>query len=92
MIKAQEIVSIESFSIVCKFNNGEVKRLDVDKVLPSDDVFAQKILDQSIFSSVRIGNLGQLYWENVAVMEDEMGNIIPCEYDLSPEFVYHNSK
>jgi len=92
MIKAQEIVAIESFSIICKFNNGEVKKLDVDKVLPANDEFAQKILNTSTFNSVRVGSLGQLYWENSAEMKDEKGNIIPCEYDLSPEFVYYNSK
>ena len=92
MIKAQEIVAIESFSIICRFNNGEIKRLEVDKVLPINDERVSKILHKEVFDSVKVGAFGQLFWENIAEIKDEMGNVIVCEYDLSPEFVYYNSK
>ena len=34
---------------------------------------------------------GQLYWNNAAKLMDYNGKAIDCEFDLSPEFVYHNS-
>lgn len=93
MIVPKEILRVESFTIVCKFNNGEVRKLEVDKVFANklDDVYIWKVLTQPVFDLVKIGEFGQLYWENVAQMKDLDGSMIPCEYDMSPEFVYHNS-
>jgi len=93
MIVAKEIIEIDSFSITCKFTNGEVWLINVGKLFANktDDIYAQKILNKSIFDSVKIGEMGQFYWENVAQMKDYGGQTIPCEYDMSPEFVYHNS-
>jgi len=93
MIVPKEIVKIEGFSLLCKFNNGELRELDVKKVLAhkEDDEYVNRILTPTVFPSVKIGEIGQLLWENVARMQDYDGKWIPCEYDMSPEFVYHNS-
>lgn len=93
MIVAKEIVEVNSFSIVCKFNNGEVRKLEVDKIFADklNDTYIQKILTKAVFDSVKIGDFGQLYWENVAQMKDLDGSMISCEYDMSPEFVYYDS-
>ena len=93
MHKLLEIVEIDSFSIICTFTNGEVRKLEIDKILEAkkEDLYVKKILTPIVFNSVKIGELGQLYWENIAQMKDENGNFKPCEYDMSPEFVYYNS-
>ena len=93
MIKAEKIIEAKPYYIICRFNNGEVKKLFVEPIiLQQKNIFgAEKILDSQIFPLVKIGELGQLYWENIAQMKDEKGKIISCEYDMSPEFVYQNS-
>lgn len=92
MLKIIEIKTIDRYSIVCKFNNEEIKKIDLDQALSAADKYAHKIMSPDIFRQVKIGELGQLYWENVAEMKDLNGHMISCEYDLSPEFVYYNSK
>ena len=93
MIVAKEIIEVSPYFVICKFNNGEVRKLDVNKVFAErqNDAYAKKILNPSIFKSVKIGEFGQLYWENMAQIKDLNGQLIQCEYDMSPEFIYHNS-
>ena len=93
MIAAKEIIEVSLFSVVCKFNNGEIRKLDVEKNFADkiEDAYVHNILTKAVFGSVKIGEIGQLYWENAAQMRDLDGKLVLCEYDMSPEFVYHNS-
>ncbi|MEO6189351.1 MAG: hypothetical protein ABIO44_02300 [Saprospiraceae bacterium] len=91
MIKAKAILDIKPYSITCSFNNGEVRRLDVEKVLSKENKYVQEILTLPIFSQAKIGEFGELYWEDVAKMKDLNGNEIPCAFDPSPEFVYFHA-
>ena len=93
MIKATEIITINPFKIVCRFNNGEVKQIDLENVINSANQFVnkKKLLEKEFFKQAAIGQFGELYWENAAYFKNENGELIPCEYDLSPEFIYHNS-
>ena len=91
MLRPKEILAINDFKITFKFNNEEVRVIDLGHVLSEKDKFSDKILQPEVFNTVKIGFLGQFYWENMAEMKDEKGKIILCEYDLSPEFIYHNS-
>ncbi len=90
MIKAIEILECKPYYLICKFNNGEVKRLQCEIFLQSESnkIYTEKILNEAVFSTAKIGALGQVYWDNVAEMKDENGVSMVCEYDLSPEFVY----
>ncbi len=94
MIKTEKIIEAKPYFIVCKFNNGEIKKLFVEPLFSQNknSFSAQKILDKDFFGTVRVGDLGQLYWKDAATMKDENGNSISCEYDMSPEFVYFNSQ
>jgi hypothetical protein len=91
MIKTTKIIEIKPYKILCSFNNGELRQLDLESVLSTEDKYVQKILTPDVFSKVKIGEFGQIYWENIAEIKDLNGKSIPCEYDLSPEFVYYNS-
>ena len=93
MIKAVEIIDVNQYNIICKFNNGEVKQINLEKFILESNSFVnkQKLLDPLFFKQAEIGNLGQLYWANAAYFKDENGNKMSCEFDLSPEFIYHNS-
>lgn len=93
MIKAVEIINVNPYNVVCKFNNGEVRQINLEKIILESNSFVnkQKLLDPPFFKQAAIGNLGQLYWANAASFKDENGKNINCEFDLSPEFIYHNS-
>ncbi|MCX6350596.1 MAG: hypothetical protein NTX03_01910, partial [Bacteroidetes bacterium] len=56
-----------------------------------DNVDKEKMNDVNFFKQAKIGDLGQVFWMNAAWMKDENGTRIQCEYDLSPELVYHYS-
>ena len=93
MIKVNKIIEAKPFYIICQFNNGEIKKLMVEDILKNqkNNPYSKKIEDAVFFATVKIGEFGQLYWENGAQMKDEKGNSFVCEYDMSPEFIYHNS-
>jgi hypothetical protein len=93
MIKPIEIIEVQPFYLVCKFNNGEIKKILIEPILKSQNnkLAEQKILDTKFFITVQLGELGQIYWDNAAQMIDKDGKLISCEYDMSPEFVYANS-
>lgn len=64
--------------------------IDLNKTLKGK--YANKILNnEAVFKSALIGDFGEIYWANVAEITDLNGNKTPCEYDMSPEFVYQNS-
>jgi hypothetical protein len=94
MIKPIKIVDVAPYYIVCLFNNGELRKFTVEPIFFSkvSKRINDRIFNKSIFNTVKIGALGQLYWENVATMKDEKGLPFSCEYDISPEFVYQHSK
>jgi hypothetical protein len=91
MIKPQEIISITPYCIVCKCNNGEIRKIDISLKLNTNDLLVQKILKTNVFFTAQIGELGQIYWNNIASIKDINGELVACEYDLSPEFFYYNS-
>lgn len=91
MRKIIKIEFNESNQIICHFDNNELRVLDLSNLI--NDKYINKILsDENVFKSAKIGEFGELFWHNSAEMKDLNGNIIPCEYDISPEFAYYNSK
>ena len=57
------------------------------------DKYAIKILNnEAIFKAAKVDEFGEIFWQDVAEIVDLNGEKIACEYDLSPEFVYHNSE
>ena len=91
MIKIVQIKLIESKRVVCYFNNNEVRILDLTDTL--NDKYANSILsDDAVFMRVQVGQMGEICWPDLAEMRGVNGEIIPCAYDISPEFAYHYSK
>ena len=93
MIRAIEIVNISPFKVVCKFNTGEIKAIELENIINNANQFVnkKKLLEEEFFKQAAIGLFGELYWKNAAYFKNENGELISCEYDLSPEFIYHNS-
>ncbi len=93
MIKVDKILEVKPFYIICEFNTGEIKKFTLGEALAEkeENRFVKKINNAEVFTQVKIGEFGQLYWDGMAEMKDENGNLFVCEYDMSPEFIYHHS-
>ena len=93
MIKAVEILEIIPFKVVCKFNTGEIKQIELASMIKNSNQYVnkKKLLEEAFFKQASIGVFGELYWKNAAYFRNENNELIPCEYDLSPEFIYYNS-
>ena len=62
------------------------------KKLDPKNKFTQKILSPVVFKKALIGSFGEITWQGEGEMKDLQGKILSCEYDISPEFAYYNSK
>ncbi|MBC6427601.1 MAG: DUF2442 domain-containing protein [Ekhidna sp.] len=91
MNKITKISISEPYKLLCFFNNGEQRILDLEKVLDPEKKFVSKVLTVNTFKKVRIDSFGGISWEGVAEMKDLDGKIIPCDYDICPDFAYLNS-
>lgn len=92
MKKIVKISILKPFIIICTFDNGEIRSLNLEAILNKNHKFEKKVLKEKIFNTVKIGMNGELYWENVAEIKTLEGEIISCEYDICPDFVYINSE
>jgi len=50
-----------------------------------------KLLEIPVFKNVRIGEMGELVWDNI-IKTEHNGETILMNYDISPEFAYINAK
>jgi hypothetical protein len=93
MIKAVEIIEIEPYYVICKFSDASKRKLYIEPLFANktNTYSAQQVLNQQNFIKAKIGDLGQLYWNNAAQIIDYNGKAIDCEFDISPEFVFYSS-
>ncbi len=90
MLKLSKIEFSENNEILCFFENGELRLFNVRDSI--QDRYIDIITsDNKIFKSAQIGKFGEIYWADMGEIRDLKGNVILCEYDISPEFVYENS-
>jgi len=92
MKKITKISFENPFKLNCLFNNGENRVLDLEKVLDKTQKYSKKIFEGDTFSNAKIGSFGEIYWENLAEIKKLNGEIVSCEYDISPEFAYLKSE
>ncbi len=91
MKKIIDISFKEPYKILCYFNDGEKRMLDLKQILDPQQKYEKKVFNESIFYRAKVGDFGEIYWDNLAEIKDFDGNYIPCEYDISPELIYSNS-
>ena len=92
MLRITEIIENTSYSLVCKFNNGVVKKLDILPIIENQKHLegVQTLLNESVFNTVRIGEFGEIVWDKI-VKNSRAGEVKYWDYDISPEFAYENS-
>ena len=91
MRKIVEIKISHPYVVICKFDNGETRTLNLENVLDRNGTFAQKVFEGDKFKEVQIGDNGELFWLGRAEMKTLEGTTIPCEYDICPDFAYMES-
>jgi hypothetical protein len=91
MLKINDIKLIDNHKILCFFNTGEKRIFNVTSIINEENKFSIKLNQPHIFKKAKVGLFGEIYWDGIAEMKDYEGKTIPCEYDISPEFVYQNS-
>lgn len=88
MYKVTKITEIKFYTIVCELNNSILKKIDVIPILENQSHLngISQLKDKSIFNSVAIGEMGELYWKDIITSKsNEKWN-----YDISPEYIYFN--
>ncbi len=92
MIRITNITVIPPYQLNCKFNSGVIKKLNVLPIIENQKHLTgvESLLNEEIFENVKIGEFGEIYWENIVTTEYD-GQILCWNYDISPEFAYQNS-
>ena len=92
MLRVVEIIEKTPYSLVCKFNNNIVKKLDILPVIENHKHLdgVQNILIESVFKTVRIGEFGEIVWDKI-LKTNQNGIDVYWDYDISPEFAFENS-
>lgn len=87
MLKVKRIVAIDQYSLICEFDTGIQRKLNVlpliEKHLHMEGVASLK--NKVLFDTVAVGELGEIYWENIVKTAGGIWN-----YDISPEYVFYN--
>ena len=91
MKKIIDITFKEPYKILCYFNTGEKRMLNLKKILDPQQKYAKKVFDDNVFYRAKVGDFGEIYWDNLAEIKDLDGKYISCVYDISPELIYSNS-
>lgn len=89
-MRISEIQIQEKYKIICHFDSGEVKLLDLEKSI--NDKYSAIILTPEVFTKAQVGEFGEIYWKDMAEIKTLNGKTESCAYDISPEYAYHQSK
>lgn len=89
MIKVIEICQIKPYEITCLMNNGMYKKLMILPLIENHLHLegVDRLKNEQIFLDAEIGELGEVRWRNIVKSID--GSTL-LDYDISPEFVFHN--
>ena len=88
MFKVRKIVKIKPYSIVCELTNGVLKKLEILPLIEKHSKFngIDQLKDKATFESVAIGEMGEIFWKDIITTS----NNEKWNYDISPEFIFHN--
>ena len=91
MIRVTEIIEKTPYYLLCKFNDGAIKKLDVLPLIKNHSHLkgVESLLNEAIFQNVRIGQFGEIVWDRIVKTTDN-GVDTYWDYDISPEYAYQN--
>ena len=74
----KEIISVENYTVVCKFNTDEIRSIDLESTVKkfndNSSNFLSKLVDETYFKNVQLDSYGTLCWNN--------------EIDFCPDVLY----
>ncbi|MCP9755234.1 DUF2442 domain-containing protein [Lacihabitans sp. CCS-44] len=88
MLKIKKIINIEPFQITGKFNDGQIKKLDVFPIIQNHIHLkgVENLLNVSVFNKAQLGVFGEIYWPKI--VKSKANDMM--DYDISPEYFYYN--
>jgi hypothetical protein len=88
MLKINKIINIEPFQITGRFNDGQIKKLDIYPIIQNHIHLkgVESLLNESIFNKAQLGDFGEIFWSNIVESKDKQ----LMDYDISPEYFYFN--
>ena len=91
MLKISHINLLEDYTILCTFNNGITKAIDILPLMEKHKHLSgiEKLKEKNVFSNARIGMFGEIVWDKI-IRFSNSGKDEMWDYDISPEFVFHN--
>ena len=91
MLKISHINLLEDYTILCTFNNGITKAIDILPLMEKHKHLTgiEKLKEKNVFSNARIGIFGEIVWDKIIRLSDS-GKDEMWDYDISPEFVFYN--
>lgn len=92
MIRVTAIDIQDPYFLLCRFNTGVTKKLDIFPLIKNHENLTgiEKLLDRKTFSKVRIGEAGEIVWEKI-ITTVYCGEEQVWDYDISPEFAFENA-
>ena len=86
MIRVTEIIDKSPYSLLCKFNDGAVKKVDILPLIEDHKHLkgVERLLNKAVFDNVRIGEFGEIVWDRIVQTIDN-GEEIYWDYDISPQ-------
>jgi hypothetical protein len=94
--RIEKIISVEGFSIIAKWNTGEVRLIDFGPILKPYQEKKNTTLGQLsnpvVFSTVKYDPIAQtLYWDNLLTLQKPDGSTEPAPLDFCPDVLFSKS-
>lgn len=87
MYTVTQIIDIKPYQIAAKFNTGEIRTINFAPLVEKFKV----LKDPAIFIKARINDYPTVCWDDLALIRELDGTVIPCLLDFSPETLYQLS-
>jgi hypothetical protein len=87
----EKIVDIEPYTVICLWNDGEVRAVHLEEFITTkaknpENSYAQ-LLDKNRFAEVKCDGM-TLYWDNGLDYEDYDGTMKQGPLDIAPEYLF----
>jgi hypothetical protein len=88
LLKVQKIIEIKPYFIVCEFNNGVKKKLEILPLIENHAHLSgiEQLENLEIFSKASIGAMGEIFWAKI--IKSKSNEV--WDYDISPEYIFYN--
>ena len=82
-----QIIEIKPYQITAKFNSGEIRTINFAPLVEKFTI----LKNPEIFLKARIDDYSTICWDDLALIREIDGTVLPCPLDFSPETLYQLS-